>query len=151
MNQLFERYAVRYVQTHARRNGVRLVPQGPQRYLAYESNGKGRVLMRPDISLLDEQGRILAILDAKWKRIQGYDPIADLSPADLYQLNAYAATYNCDSVGLLYPEQNALPAGRLHQMVLNGLSANLSLQALPVDRVAEEAVYVLSSAHSCIC
>lgn len=134
MNRLFERYTASRLRPLARRKGLRLVEQGPRRHLGHEENGKGRLLMRPDISLLDANRRPVAILDTKWKRIYGPDPLAALSAADLYQLTAYATAYGCDAVVLLYPEQMYLPAGESHVLTLDGpQSARLMLQAVPID------------------
>ncbi|TDR50289.1 McrBC 5-methylcytosine restriction system component [Halomonas ventosae] len=65
--------------------------QGPRRYLGHEASGRGRLLMRPDITLLDETRRTVVILNTTTrKRIEGPDPLAALFAADLYQMTAYA-------------------------------------------------------------
>ena len=134
MNQLFERYTASLLRPIARRQGLRLVEQRPRRYLGYDETGRGRLLMRPDIALLDRESRPVAILDAKWKRIQASDPLAGLSPADLYQLSSYATVYRCFNVGLLYPEQARLPAGKTHPLQVDGsVPTTLTLQAVPLD------------------
>lgn len=134
MNQLFERYAASRLRPVARRNGLKLIEQGPRRHLVHEQNGKGRLLMRPDISLLDDTRRPVMILDAKWKRIAGSDPLAALSAADLYQMAAYANAYHCRSVVLLYPEQTYLPQGHYHSLTLAGYqAARLVLCSVALD------------------
>nr|WP_298522427.1 hypothetical protein [uncultured Halomonas sp.] len=134
MNRLFERYTASKLRPLARRHGLQLMEQGPRRYLAEDHQGKGRVLMRPDISLLDNQGSPFAILDTKWKRLNGSDPIAALSTSDLYQLNAYATVYGCPHVCLLYPEQFQLPSGQEHVLSFAGIQAiRMSLRAMPLD------------------
>ncbi len=134
MNRLFERYTASRLKPLARRQGLKLKEQGPRRYLGHEENGRGRLQMRPDISLRDVRGRPVVILDTKWKRIDGPDPLAALSAADLYQLSAYANAYSCDTVGLLYPEQTHLPAGECHVLTLAGSqAARITLQAIPLD------------------
>lgn len=136
MNRLFERYSASRLRPLARREGLKLLEQGPRHYLGQEESGRGRLLMRPDISLLDESGLPLVILDTKWKRIEGPDPLAALSAADLYQLAAYASAYGCGSVVLLYPEQAHLRAGQHHVVTLAGSGARLALAAIPVDGTA---------------
>ena len=79
--------------------------QGPRRYLGVEDTGQKRLQMRPDITLLDKTKRPVSILDAKWKLLESNDPLASLSPSDMYQLSTYANAYRCDKVMLLYPEQ----------------------------------------------
>ncbi|MGM0983289.1 MAG: McrC family protein [Pseudomonadota bacterium] len=134
MNRLFERYTASRLRPLARRHGLKLMEQGPRRHLGHEESGKGRLLMRPDISLLDTNRCPVAILDTKWKRIDGPDALASLSSADLYQLTAYATAYNCPSVALLYPEQSHLRADECQTLVLAGLKpTRLILQAVSLD------------------
>ena len=134
MNQLFERYTVSLLRPMARRHGLRLVEQGPRRYLGYDDKGRGRLLMRPDIALLDQDGLPVAILDTKWKRLEAQEPMAGVSNADLYQMSSYATAYRCRNVGLLYPEQNRLQAGEHHHLQLDGqFQAVLALQGVPME------------------
>lgn len=136
MNRLFERYTASRLRPLARRQGVKLIEQGPRRYLAHEESGRGRLLMRPDISLLDESGLPVVILDTKWKRIEGSDAMAALSAADLYQMATYATAYDCGSMVLLYPEQAHLRAGQRHVMTFAGSRARLTLAGVPLDGTA---------------
>ncbi|MDR5900412.1 hypothetical protein QC823_15715 [Halomonas vilamensis] len=136
MNHLFGRYIASRLLPLARRHGFKLMEKGPRRYLGHEESGRGRLLMRPDISLLYEAKRPVIILDAKWKRIEGPDAMTALSAADLYQMAAYASAYGCSSVLLLYPEQSHLQAGLRHNMVLAGSGAKLMLAAIPIDGTA---------------
>jgi 5-methylcytosine-specific restriction enzyme subunit McrC len=134
MNRLFERYTANRLRPLARQQGLRLVEQRPRRHLANDKHGKGRVLMRPDIALLDKHQRPMIILDTKWKRLTNQEPLSSLSAADLYQVNAYASTYGCATVGLLYPEQTFLPAGKTYSLQLSGsVNCNVLLQSVAVD------------------
>lgn len=117
MNQLFEHFVAVKLRPTARKIGLRLMEQGPRRYLGEDDAGKGRLLMRPDISLLNAQNRLVAIMDTKWKLLDVGSPLASLSSADLYQLSAYASAYHCEQVMLLYPEQTGLTGN--HQLTLN--------------------------------
>src|SRR5690606_39173629 len=87
------------------------------KYLGQDESGKNRLLMRPDITLINTRHRPVTILDAKWKLLGADNPLASLSPADLYQLSAYASAYNCEQVVLLYPEQAGFRGE--FQMILN--------------------------------
>ncbi len=136
MNRLFERYTASRLRPLARRHGLKLMVQGPRRHLGHEESGRGRLLMRPDISLLDESRRPLVILDAKWKRIDELGPMAKLSATDLYQMAAYASAYNCGSVVLLYPEQAHLRIGQHEKMTVESTGATLTLAAIPLDGTA---------------
>ena len=134
MNQLFERYTASVLRPIARQRGLRLVEQGPRLYLAHDEAGRGRVLMRPDIALLDGDGRPVAILDTKWKRLETQDPLSGLSSADLYQMASYSSAYRCRKVALLYPEQNGLISARQHRLKVDSqFQANLVLQAIPIE------------------
>jgi len=117
MNQLFERYVATKLRPVVRRIGLRMVLQGPRKYLGQDESGKNRLLMRPDITLINTRHRPVTILDAKWKLLGADNPLASLSPADLYQLSAYASAYNCEQVMLLYPEQAGFRGE--FQMILN--------------------------------
>ena len=132
MNQLFERFVAVKLRPTARKMGLRLMEQGPRRYLGEDDSGKGRLLMRPDISLLDDLNRPVAILDTKWKLLESSNPLASLSSADLYQLSTYASAHRCDQVMLLYPEQSGFRGE--YQMSLNlARPVTLNVLAVPLD------------------
>lgn len=131
MNQLFERFVAAKLRPVARRIGFRLREQGPRKYLGEDSTGKGRLLMRPDISLINTLNRPVVILDTKWKILDTKTPLSSLSPADLYQLSAYASTYRCSEVMLLYPEQDGFRGE--HRMILNlERAVTLTVVAVPL-------------------
>jgi 5-methylcytosine-specific restriction enzyme subunit McrC len=60
----------------------------------------------------------LAILDAKWKRLEVDKPNSGVSSADAYQMNAYADRYRCNRVALVYPATADRPPGRVTDFVL---------------------------------
>lgn len=132
MNQLFERFVAIKMRPVARRDKLSLIEQGPQKYLGVDRLGKGRLLMRPDITLVDKMGRPLIIMDAKWKLLDSDNPLASLSSADLYQLSTYASAYRCDQVVLLYPEQSGLQGE--HRLTLNlANKVTLTVAAVPLE------------------
>ena len=133
MNRLFERYTASRLRPFARQKRLNLMEQGPRDYLGEDETGRGRLLMRPDISFLDENKRPLIMFDAKWKLIDNADPLAALSAADLYQMSAYASAYGCSTIMLLYPEQADLRAGQLYVLTIASSGARLALSAVPVD------------------
>jgi 5-methylcytosine-specific restriction enzyme subunit McrC len=55
------------------------------------------VTMRPDLSI-DQEGRPVLVVDAKWKRLP-----KSLVTADLYQVLAYGSTLGAEGVILVYP------------------------------------------------
>ena len=131
MNQLFERFVAVKLRPTARKMGLRLMEQGPRKYLGDDDSGKGRLLMRPDISLLNALNQPVVILDTKWKLLDSGNPLASLSSADLYQLSTYASAYCCDQVMLLYPEQAGFRGE--YRMALNlGRPVTLMVLAVPL-------------------
>ena len=59
--------------------------------------------MKPDITLLNESGKPVVILDTKWKILDSNDNKRGVSQSDIYQLLAYAQQYKCNTVVLIYP------------------------------------------------
>ncbi|XOZ33724.1 McrC family protein [Halomonadaceae bacterium KBTZ08] len=134
MNQLFERYAAKRLRPEARSQGLRLIEQGPRRYLAEDDLGRSRLLMRPDITLVDQNGEPQILIDTKWKQLGNTDPVSALSASDLYQVATYAAAYECRNVQLLYPEQPGLPAGSKRSLNLTSITdTRIVIEGVPLD------------------
>jgi len=70
----------------------------------------GRTIQRGDESV--------AILDAKWKRLDLAEPNSGVASADAYQINAYASRHRCKRFALVYPASRACPPGRITKFVL---------------------------------
>ena len=101
MEQVFERYVAR--ELRIRLNGVgQLAPLTvavqPQFRAAMPSAGGPELAIRPDL-LLTRNGKPLLVLDTKWKRLRP----SRLSPADVYQVLAYAAVLGVPHAWLVYP------------------------------------------------
>jgi 5-methylcytosine-specific restriction enzyme subunit McrC len=90
--------------------------QGPRKHLA-ESGARFEFALRPDISVWDEDG-IVAIFDAKWKRLDLSLSNFGVSPADAYQLTAYASSYNCPQLVLVFPASSKCPSGLVGSFTL---------------------------------
>jgi 5-methylcytosine-specific restriction enzyme subunit McrC len=89
---------------------------GPRRYLA-ESGGGSEFALLPDISVWDGD-RIIAIFDAKWKRLDPALSNFGVSPADAYQLTAYASSYDCRRVVLVFPASSVCRPGLVGSFTL---------------------------------
>ncbi|WP_341939679.1 5-methylcytosine restriction system specificity protein McrC [Marinimicrobium sp. C2-29] len=109
MNLLFERWLAASLRPLARKVGLSVREQSPRRYLAYRKDIDRNVFQtRPDISLVDRDGTVRMIIDAKWKLLDGPEAKLGMSQGDLYQLSAYANRYHIHDVALVYPQQAGL-------------------------------------------
>ena len=102
MEEVFEDFVTYHFRKHQNRFSVKA--QGPPKHLAQLNGNVDAFKMKPDISL-KRAGKVIYILDAKWKRINenSNDPKRDISQADLYQLYSYGKKYGCERVALIYP------------------------------------------------
>ena len=65
-------------------------------------------VLRPDLTVWEAKpdgsdGSIHRVLDAKWKRLDWSDAQWGVDQADVYQLLAYAISYRCRRLELIYP------------------------------------------------
>ena len=86
--------------------------QGPMRNLATSG-----FQLRPDINI-QSGNESVAILDAKWKRLDVSEPNSGVSSGDAYQMNAYASRYRCNCLALVYPASVDCPPGKVTEFVL---------------------------------
>lgn len=73
--------------------------------------------LRPDIAIQSGYETV-AILDAKWKRLDLGEANSGVSSGDAYQMNAYASRYRCKRLALVYPASRDCPPGRITEFVL---------------------------------
>ncbi|SET87850.1 McrC family protein [Oceanicella actignis] len=95
---------------HGGRLSVRL--QSPVKNLATAG-----FQLRPDIAI-QSGDETVAVLDAKWKRLDLGEANSGVSSGDAYQMNAYAGRYRCKRLVLVYPASRDCPPGRITQFVL---------------------------------
>jgi 5-methylcytosine-specific restriction enzyme subunit McrC len=120
MHELFERYVTVQARRALTPLGLEVVAQGGfENCLGEWRSGevcRGRVFRtRPDI-LVRRHGKVLAVVDMKWKALSA-DPLDrrhGVSQADVYQLMAYARLYRCDRLLLLYPAAHGDVHGKVH-------------------------------------
>ena len=127
MEKVFEDFVTHSFLRH--QDEFKLARQGPERYLAMH-NGKGAFKTKPDISLTDGSGRVVFILDAKWKEIDASKPENNygIAQSDLYQLYAYGKRYKCRKLALVYPQTRKFNAPLTYRLV-----SELTLLCLPFD------------------
>lgn len=86
--------------------------QSPVKYLATAG-----FQLRPDITIQSGDESV-AILDAKWKRLDLEESNSGVSSGDAYQMNAYASRYRCKRLALVYPASVDCPPGKITEFVL---------------------------------
>ena len=138
MNRLFEEFIAAKLNKEVRGRGLRVRVQAPQRYLARETDGAGRFLMKPDITFLDPSGRVLAVLDTKWKVLDSDADKYGISQGDLYQMVAYGTRYRCPNLTLIYPKQDRV---RRDEIELRVSEANpemrITVRFVDLERLVE--------------
>jgi 5-methylcytosine-specific restriction enzyme subunit McrC len=116
MNVLFEEYIGRMAVRTFRPLGYQVTLQGPQKQLAYDENQKRAAFaMKPDV-VGQQNGLCAWIIDTKWKPLakkNSWNPLSTeqkdfVSQQDFYQMYAYANSYDCPEVILLYPHYKEL-------------------------------------------
>lgn len=127
MNRLFEEFVVGFIRR--RRPEVLpgdmqrcdLLPQshGAPHHLARDEQGHGVFRLHPDLAFR-RGARFPLLLDAKYKRLDPADRKLGISPADFYQMHAYAKAYACSRVLLLYPQTADLTAPLRRRFTLEG-------------------------------
>lgn len=119
MNVLFEEYVGRVCRQILGPKGLRVdLQERASAYLAVDTSGGKKVfLLRPDI-LLRQGGRACAVADTKWKRLDPREPHLGVSPADVYQMLAYARRFDVSTAVLVYPHHPRLGAPGLQREYL---------------------------------
>ncbi|MCC1498117.1 McrC family protein [Alcanivorax sp. 1008] len=100
MNVLFEKYVA--AQLRRSMKGYQITTQRPIRHLAVDSRDRPVFALKPDIVVLNA-GNPVFVADTKWKLLDMERRQSGVSRADMHQMAAYAARYNCDEVALIYP------------------------------------------------
>ena len=146
MNQLFqESVSVALgsaIRRHPLRQRLRLTRERPARALVKDASGTGRFMMKPDLCLwLD--GKLIAILDTKWKRLSPAqdEHKAGIAQSDLYQLLAYGRGYGCNRLVLIYPlypelKDLALPSFRYCSPTETDIALHLAAFDLDASRLS---------------
>ncbi len=136
MEEIFEDFVTYNFRRHQDQFSVKA--QGPREYLARidGKDGKGAFQMKPDISLMRD-GKVIYILDAKWKRIKEKNDNSirhGISQADMYQLYSYGKSYGkkygCKKVALIYPRTDNF---KEEEHIYYRFDDELSLYCFPFD------------------
>lgn len=104
MNRVFESFIAFRMRKVIHALGYKLRVQGPQRYLGEDLyTQRNLFLLKPDISVLDQDGNVVFMGDTKWKLLDGADNKYGVRQADIYQMLAYGTQYKCQRMALIYP------------------------------------------------
>jgi 5-methylcytosine-specific restriction enzyme subunit McrC len=139
MEKLFERYVTQILDTHLGQLGYSVTAQLQTEYL---SSAPRAFQLRPDIGVF-RGGKLVGILDAKWKLIDKNarytngdpDPKLGIKQADVYQLLAYGHKYlkGRGKVTLIYPQWT-----RFDEPFSFQIGDELTLNVVPFDLVADK-------------
>lgn len=139
MNKLFESAVASAIRRRVYPlQGVEVVTQDTSHSLAtmvsHDAVEPG-FLLRPDI-VFRRQGSVVAIADTKWKLV-GRDRRGRVIPAeaDMYQMHAYAAAFQCSDVVLIYPWRDELagaPPTHFQLPAVNGRAATVRVICIDV-------------------
>lgn len=133
MNKLFEQAVANHLFAQLPA-GISLTAQENTKTLArvVDSSDDCMSQVQPDL-VLRRGEQVVAVGDTKWKRLD-VNKAGFLVPneSDLYQALAYAATYRCDSVALIYPWHSGLIGSRetTLEIAMNGSATRVSIVCL---------------------
>ena len=151
MNRLFQAFVSialeSAIRRHPLRKHLRLTRERPVRALVKDAFGTPRFKMIPDLCLW-LNGKLIAILDTKWKRLSAAqdEHKAGIAQADLYQLLAYGHGYGCNRLALVYPDHPGLKdwaPPRFHYCSPTARDITLQVAAFDLNTVRNAATQLL--------
>ena len=144
MNRLFQDFVAHFLQRHHRHilqgawqaGSILLQAHGQrvhlaQRTLPGRTSGKPVFQLLPDILLLSPGGAPYLIADTKYKRLSPLLADGGVAEGDAYQMLAYARSWNCSQVLLIYPSSGpstthfTLQAGGVNDVKIRVVELNL--------------------------
>lgn len=138
MNRLFEAWVAEKLKPWAHQQGWHLRTQGPRKYLTMRDDDSQQFQLRPDITLIDDNGTPQLIADTKWKLLNEADRKLGVSSSDMYQLYAYAGCYKVSRLQLIYPKQSGLLSD--YNFMLQGMHApRLTVKTIDIENFREMA------------
>jgi len=126
MDKLFEQAVATLLRRALAGSGIEVVAQGGLKHCLGDWREHdpcdGHLFQtRPDL-LLRRGGKVIAVIDAKWKRLAA-DPLDrrhGVGQADVYQMMAYARLYECRRLMLLYPSVPGTGTGEVRRFGVHG-------------------------------
>lgn len=147
MERLFEEAVAVLLRRALVGNGIEVVSQGSLRHCLgdwhEEAPCEGHVFQtRPDL-LLRRGGKVIAVIDTKWKRLSA-DPLDrkyGVSQADVYQMMAYARLYECARLMLLYPSAPSVDSGEVRRFGVHGGREMIVLGRVDIAKTHEAVLH----------
>jgi len=106
MNVIFERYIAALLRREVCPPAFVATAQASRSALL-RRGGQPVFHLRPDVAI-ERDGRLVGLLDTKWKALEPGRSHHGVAQADLYQAYAYAREHDCACVVLLYPGAGGL-------------------------------------------
>lgn len=132
MNRLFEAWVAEKLKPWAHQQGWHLRTQGPRKFLAMRDDDSQQFQLRPDITLINDNGTPQLIADTKWKLLNESERKLGVSSSDMYQLYAYAGCYKVPHLKLIYPHQAGLYP--CYDFTLQGIHApKLEIRTIAIE------------------
>jgi 5-methylcytosine-specific restriction enzyme subunit McrC len=120
MNRVFQACVTRWMRERAvGEPAVAVSGEDTSRWFARRGRESGRRIynLRPDI-VVRRSGAVIAIVDTKWKRLEAEGAESFPALSDAYQLFAYAASFACPSLCLIYPLHDSARSAGLEALYL---------------------------------
>lgn len=144
MEKLFEQAVAALLRKALAGSDLEIVAQGGLRHClgvwSADDPCKGDLFQtRPDL-LLRRHGRIVAIIDTKWKRLatDPSDRKHGVSQADVYQMMAYARLYECNHLMLLYPASSGTGSRHIRSFGMHGGTEKLTIGQIDMSSSRQE-------------
>jgi len=143
VERLYEVHAYKILAHNiAKGSKLMLYPKFCEYSLAEDKNGNGVFNLEPDLVVCEESGKVVLILDTKWKNFEEKGVVA----ADAYQMMAYAqclrkgAAVDSAPVVLLYPSKDyaSQAENTKNTYVFKNLNSKLMVRFLPLCLPSED-------------
>lgn len=104
LNYLFEKSMIRLLNSCLTDSKLHASNRSDTNYLLENTDtGEKSIRIRPDFIFADSDKNVVAIGDAKWKKLKNAKRSHDVVPTDIYQLLTYMSQYNVNTGILFFP------------------------------------------------
>jgi 5-methylcytosine-specific restriction enzyme subunit McrC len=137
MNVLFEEYIAVATTRAIGARDCNVISQDVGKHLATMlPKGSPAFPLKPDIVVRYRASRAI-VADTKWKQLDATSSSLGVSPADIYQLLAYATRFQAERTYLIYPHHPALGLPGLKREFEIGNGVRVGVATVDLSRLAE--------------